>query len=555
MKKILVVILLLTGCSEIPVSGPVNSGLDITNSNRPVTDSEFIAQGPWPGMSKAEIVKGFLASHSSTVGDYSIARSYLSSVIATEWLPLASIQVFDVGLSVEEGNGDTVTVSGNRKLFLDENFRPALNPLPVRQEISLLLVLEQGEWRIINPPSGLILNNSDFQRVFELVPIWFVDKQELRLVPDFIAMWQQYDSAIQLVRALTYGSSNWLRPAVTNFLSPENIGGLISIKRDQEKIIVDMDATVLRLDERKRILLLSQLAQSLHGVSDVTQLEVTVGGQLLTGNGITNPLSIEDGTWFAQRNVKATTVYAISTTNDLIQPSSGLQVNSWLSQVSGPSSLTIASDEQRIAVWVPEKSEILVGYRTQNPRTIRQSAAITGINFDSNGTLWYLDTFNNTFYGFDGTDIKSTEVNITSTGNLTHAMVSPDNIRVAIITQAGSTSELNIMRLVRTNQGISLKDPLRITEISGSINDIDWLSSTQVVTLVRIANQSEFVAVIVDLATAAQTVVRLPAGTQSLDANGFAKFVVVDNELRIWERVTNTWEQIGTGRSATFARQ
>lgn len=554
MKKYFLVFLLLSGCSAIPTSGPINSGLDIA-SDAQITTSEDIAQGPRPGMSQVQVVEGFLAANASSVGDYSIARSYLAEFVASEWLPLSGIQVYETALNLRQTTDNTVTALGIPRLTLDERLRPNFSIGTNRESIIFFLTRDNGEWRISNPPSGLILPSTQFQRDYEIAPLWFVDKQLSRLVPDFIAISQRIDPAIQLIRALSNGSSSWLRPAVINLLATEFSGGLVSVQRIQDRVVVDLEATVLRLSAREQTLMISQIAQTLYGLGGISELEITVGGQLLAVNGITNPISIKSGVWLAQRNNRQTDVYALSRADELIQLGTRLQVNSWLPQYQDTANLTVASDEQRIAVWLPRTSEIVVGNRTQNPRILSQVSNLTDLNFDSNGTLWYLNTSNGNLFNFDGAEVRLVPSNLTQAGNLTHAVVSPDNVRVALINQSATTAVLNLMRLANTNQGASLNDALRILSISGEVISVDWYTATQVALLVKYANQSELVAVVVDLATAAQTIVRLPKGTQKLDANGFGSLVAVDSQLRIWLQSGNSWERIGVGRDATFARQ
>lgn len=554
MKKYLVALLLLTGCGAIPTTGPVNAGLDIGEIESQTTESA-IPQAPRSGMTQVEVVTGFLAANASAIGDYSIAREYLAEFVAAEWLPAAGVQVFETALNLQQTAETTVTAVGIPKLRLDAALRPTLASGADNQSISFFLIRDNGEWRITNPPPGIILPSTEFQRNYEIANLWFIDKQQAKLVPDFIAISQRIDAATQLVRALSNGSSSWLKPAVINLLDRENSGGLASVQRLDGRIIVDLEATVLRLSFRQQSLLLSQIAQTLQPITDLNSVELTVGGQLIDIPGVANPVDLMNGQWLAQRSDKATNLYAIAVSGELVQPASSLEVNSWLDRFPAATNLTIAPDEQRIAVSLPSTGEIAVGYRTQNPRVIAQVAALSDLNFDANGTLWFVNRTSRTLFGYDGTKLLPADISIPTGGNLNHAMVSPDNIRVAVLSQSGATATLSIARLVKSDQSIALRDRFRILALTGTVDSISWFDATQLAMLVSFPNQADPVAVIVDIATAAQTIVRLPSNVVQLDANSFGSLVAVDRQQRIWQRTSGAWEQIGAGRFASYPRQ
>ena len=58
----LLIMLLISGCSFVPITGPVNNGLDIGKVER----TSLISDSPQPptiGMTKFEIAAGFLAAN------------------------------------------------------------------------------------------------------------------------------------------------------------------------------------------------------------------------------------------------------------------------------------------------------------------------------------------------------------------------------------------------------------------------------------------------------------------------------------------------------------
>lgn len=551
MKKYLIVIFLLVSCGTIPTSGPINSGLDIS-SFVTRSPSSLIPQPPQLGMSQAEIVAGFLAANSSVVGDFSIAREYLVDFVAAEWVPTAGVQVFESELAIQQTGVDTITATGIPRIDFDDQLRPQLVAGINERSISFFLIEENGEWRISNPPSGIILLNDEFQQNFEISVLWFVDRTYSRLVPDFIAISRINDPATQLIRALTNGSSNWLKPAVVNLVGADFIGEFVGIERIKDRVIVDLESDVLRLSNREQQLLIGQLAQTLLPLKEVNQLEVAVGGQTLTVLGQTNPVDLKSDFWFGNRTEKVTNIYAIDSVGRLIQPGAELSVRSWLNLFPNPTSLAVAGNEQDIAIAIPQRAEIAVGDRGQAPVTIRQVSSVRNLDFDATGQLWFLNLNSRLWFCFDGNQLKQVNVPVPANSRLNHVMIAPDNIRAATIVESGATSTLSIARLVSNELSLSLKDDRSILTLTGEVQDLSWFSATEVVMLVKFPSQNQPVAVIVDLATASQTIIRVPMNAQQLAANGFGAMMIVDETNRIWQRSTGTWEEVGTGRVATY---
>lgn len=551
MKRFLLIALLLAGCSSVPTSGPISPGLEITTTD--MTGSEgALPQPPRAGMSQQEVVAGFLAANSNAVGDFTIAREYLADFVAAEWVPSAGIQVFDPSLDLQQTDTTTITAVGVPKLSLDAELRPTLiSDIPSRS-ISFFLIEEDGQWRITNPPQGILLASADFQRSYQIATLWFVDRQQQRLVPDFIAISQRNDPATQLIRALTGGSSNWLKPAVVNFLDLSNSGGLAGVQRVNERVIVDLESATLRLNATEQNWLISQLAQTVAAVPGITELEVTIGGQPLQSLGIANPVALATDPWLSKQSTKVTNLYAIGQGGRLIQPISQLSVRSWLERLPNANSLAVASDEQQIAVALPNRADIAVGDRSQTPRIINQVAAVSDLNFDATGKLWFLNRTSRVWFSYDGAELQRVSVPTPAGDLLNHVMIGPDNLRVAILSESGPTATLAIARLVSSDRSISLKDARPIATISGEVRELSWYSATEVVLLVKFPNQTDLVVVIVDLATAAQTIVRLPTAVQQMDANGFGTMMVIDQANRIWQRSSGAWEEIGSGRTATY---
>ena len=492
MKKYLIAILFLASCSNIPTAGPISPGIELDSSYLEI-GTTTIPMAPRKGMSQQEVVAGFLAANASSIGDFTIAREYLAKSITYEWESTAGVQVFESDLALELTSETTVTAVGTAKLDLDDQLRPNLVAETSVRTIDFSLVEEDGNWRITNPPAGLVMPNTDFQRNYEIAKLWFVDREEKRLVPDFIAISQRNDPAAQLVRALTAGSSSWLKPAVTNFLDPIRSGGLAGVQRDGDRVTVDLEAKTLLLESREQSWLMSQLAQTLQAIIGINALKVTVGGQPINVPGVPNPVQLRKTDWVDKRITKVTNQYAISEVGQLIQPANKLLVPSWIDRFPNPALLAVAGDERQIAVALPERAEIAVGSRDKSPRFINQVAVVSDLNFDPNGNLWFLNRSNRGWFSFDGFQLRAVPVPIPVNSVLNHVMVGPDNIRVAIMSESDGIATLAIARLVSNNRSTTLENARPMFKIVGDVRGMSWYSNTEVVLLVKFSNQTELV--------------------------------------------------------------
>ena len=132
-------LLLLAGCSSVPTSSPVNPGIEIGNVDQAAIVT-VIPQSPRMSMSPIEIVQGFIDASSSSIGNYAIARQYLSKLVSADWLPLAGIQVFETDLDLELISEKKVLGRGVSNLKVDGNYWPILEPAGKRGSGALLIL-------------------------------------------------------------------------------------------------------------------------------------------------------------------------------------------------------------------------------------------------------------------------------------------------------------------------------------------------------------------------------------------------------------------------------
>jgi hypothetical protein len=263
--------LLAAGCAGVPERSAV-----VPASRIEAPRVQPFAAPPTSGDTPDGIVKGFIAAGRDFHQNHQVARDYLDDGGA-QWQALAPVVVVDDapcirllavdGVPVEgtaddaatscpptaaeraerdpqsasrprDGQTARVRVTAGMHAQIDDVGRyrlSAAGAAPYRQEFSL--VGRGGEWRISDPPPGLVLTSSALGATFSPVPLYFGQRvvplpgggkgagsQDATtgawLVPD--VRWfpttalQQATTASMAVRALLAGPSEWLADAVTS---------------------------------------------------------------------------------------------------------------------------------------------------------------------------------------------------------------------------------------------------------------------------------------------------------------------------------------------------
>ncbi len=263
--------LLAAGCAGVPERTAV-----VPASRIEAPRVQPFAVPPTSGDTPDGIVKGFIAAGRDFHQNHEVARAYLDDGGA-QWQALAPVVVVDDapcirllavdGVPVEgtaddaatscpataaeraergpqpasrprDGQTARVRVTASVHAQIDDLGRyrlSAAGAAPYRQEFSL--VGRGGEWRISDPPPGLVLTTSALGATFSPVPVYFVQRvvplpgaakgagsQDATtgawLVPD--VRWfpttalEQTTTSSMAVRALLAGPSDWLADAVTS---------------------------------------------------------------------------------------------------------------------------------------------------------------------------------------------------------------------------------------------------------------------------------------------------------------------------------------------------
>ena len=230
---------LLTACAAVPISGPVqkveehpdagpNRGIDITPAP-PMADASMDA-----------VVFGFLSAMAAPEPGYSAARQYLTPKAARTWEPAA-------GVTVYRGEGYQPTFTADTAVLR----APVLGRVDRQGRYTSLyqadfshdfdLTQTDGQWRINNPPPGLLLTQFFFERFYQPRPIYFLDRTGRMLAPELIYLSDAQVTPTAVVETLLGGPSQWLAPAVMSAIpAGTRLGGIaLNVSRGVAEVSLD----------------------------------------------------------------------------------------------------------------------------------------------------------------------------------------------------------------------------------------------------------------------------------------------------------------------------
>ncbi len=273
-----------TGCSGVPGAGPAQDVGRIGGAQATAS-----AAAPQPGQQPDRVVRDFIAKAVDTTQDapgksLAVARQYLTARAQGGWQQTATAMVIlsntyrtDIASTgVVELKGEQVAV-----LNADRSYRAVPGRAYSR---SLNLTEVDGEWRIENPPTELLMTADDFNRSYSERTVYFLDSGGATLVPDLRYVAQnasKANRADRLVTMLMQGPSSSLAGpgpgAARSQFGPT--AKLMSLTTDSaDRVHVDFSGINLATQQAK-MALAAQLAWTLG--ADWTGVVITIDSEPL----------------------------------------------------------------------------------------------------------------------------------------------------------------------------------------------------------------------------------------------------------------------------------
>lgn len=488
------VVLAFAGCATVPTSGPVEN-----HSPQAAGVNSGVRVDPLPpadGASQLLVVEGFLHAMGTYQPDYAVARQYLTESAAKAWHPESGVQVYADGFPPTETETSVVlSVRLTGTVDAVGSYAPVGNEAPLLRQDFDLVKNEAGQWRINNPPAGLLVSRYAFTTGFVGASLFFADPDGSVLVPDprFFAAGEQAPE--EAVRALLAGPSAWLAPAVRKAVAGLTVTEVVVDSSGLADVALGGSAARLTGDQRRT--LLAELVETLTGIGQVNAIRVTAGEDIWrddSGQAVIHPDAFSDlspvgpvsqRTLYVLKDRKVQRLSDPSTWDDFADVEVGLPPR--------PGQVAVSRLQDEVAATTADGTRLSTGKIGSDKLTVLRTGG-TGLlrpAYARDGELWSpaasgpagLEVFKGgqRLKVRSGTDpVPDSPVRALS--------ISPDGVRVALILSRGGRGVVGLARVERSEGQVTLSgwkvvDLPAITGNPGAAMDLGWVSATDLVVL------------------------------------------------------------------------
>lgn len=455
----LLVLVLLGGCVSVPSSGPVEPGRLASGS--PSARVEIEAAPPARDATPALIVEGFLHAMSNGQGNYDIARQYLVGTARDNWHPERGVLIYD-GNDAVDVQGDRVVLSAPLSGTLADDGSFGHTEQNYRIDFGLVRD-DNGQWRISNPPNGLLISQYLFEKFYRRYNLYFFDPDFQTLVPDPIYLPRSQQPSTGLIRALLRGPTRWLAPAV-NTAVPEGTALDETAALGDGVIEVSLGQQATGLNEAQRSRMAAQIVWTLAQLDGVSGVRLTAGGGPLAvreqdSDGILpirsfvgyNPVQRSNEDLFvATRTGVATLAEGTEPATEPIDGPCG-RLDSTVQ------SMAVRRTDDGIATAVVSDGRMLLCSPGAEQAVQVKGLPRTGVRtpqYTRFGELWTAADSSRGTLLYRIVDGRAREVEAPgmASGELRAFRISPDGTRMAMIRRIGSSWYFGVARIVRGEQ-------------------------------------------------------------------------------------------------------
>lgn len=469
-----------TGCAGVPVSSPVRLATPSPSQQQRAGVTVYPA-GPVEGASALAVVDGFLESMASYQPGYQVARQFLTPSAQVSWLT-GTVHVFDqLPTSALSLDGSAVVLKASEVAEIGADGRWS-SYLPGRQA-AVRFPMEKiaGQWRISTPPAGVLMSKFDTNREFAAYNLAFFDPGFRWFVRERQFLPTRGSLESMLVGRLFTGPSSWLAPVVrTSVPEGESATPSVTVTGDTARVSID-DTRVSSLGNDQRRLLYAQISETLAQVG-ISAVSIVVRQVPLSVDGFADgpiPVQTWSGYELGDQNVSGVRFAFVGNKISVLTPgtSGGALVEQLRSQ--NGRSCAVSPTTDRLAIV--DKAGRLV--RLADATLTKPSAILTGTSvaqpsFDPSNDLWLADNTarGSSVWVYRQTKLLAVDIGSLRTEHISALRVSADGARVALVVQAGKTSNLVIARLQRTGKDLlpSLGAPLTIRVDLDRIDGLAW---------------------------------------------------------------------------------
>ncbi|MEO5874235.1 MAG: LpqB family beta-propeller domain-containing protein [Streptosporangiaceae bacterium] len=481
----------LAGCATMPASGRVTVR-DDHNQHEPFDDPylRILPVKPQQGWSPDEVVNGFLTAMASFDDDHSALKDYLATGV--RWNPglrpkvtvLDEVQV-PVADTKEGDTSTVVQISGKKLGMILESGQYSAEDEKTFSESFTLKLVSPGRWRIAEAPESLLLKQSDVERAFRTINLYFFAPDERVLVPDsvFLPLVNKSDLPSQLVKSLLEGATPWLNPAVKTFF-PRGTrlkGDRVRVENETATVDLTREAATGPIKQMS-----AQLMWTLKQLTDIKQLRLEIDGRLQRPN---DKDAQEPGDWQAfdpDMSTSGTATRAYMIDGGRLASYNGIDSQRVTSFESTPLLTPAVSLTAEQAAGVsPDGRQLIVGrLDSARPRpalTVPKGSRLLRPSWDRAGNLWIVENkpTGSALWLLRPGQVQAVQQEWTGLSGyrLQAIRVARDGVRVAVLVTADNKNEIRIGRIDPTSAVEPLSGFRPINASLASLTDLAWLNA------------------------------------------------------------------------------
>lgn len=539
------IVLSLTGCASLPVSGPVRIGPDLSTNN----DAEsfyYSPSVPTDGASQTEILTGFIAAGTGPQNDYAVAREYLSESIRSTWNPNQEVLIQRATPKVIIGEDNSAELELDVSARIDVDGKYESLPVGSGRILDFEFVLENQQWRLSKVPDATVLIRPVFDVVFREYSIYFLDRQKRNLVPELRWFPATPATGTRLVNALLRGPSAWLRPAVVSSIPSGTRLSIDAVTVEDRVALVDLTARALVATRLDRQLMKAQLDATLSQLINIESVavsiersrqEITEANLDLQATGSKSLIALSDkglegistpDTSFFR---PAEDFFALNPTNLFA-----------LSKQSGSLAVASPAGVVRTSASDPGAEVELIDGRTQ----------IVALEYDHQDYLWSINRSRGSDIFATGLDGERYRVLAAwlNQESIRGFALSPEGSRAVLLVQGAQKNRVLLTSVVRSQAGVPLElsNPVEIaTEISNP-SYLSWISDTGVAVLSKSGDFSN--AYLVDIGGTSRMITSVTGARAIVSAGPSGQLYLLADSGELYSFTGSTWSLLRGGISA-----
>lgn len=567
---VLPAVLLASGCAVVPTGGPVFSGRAVEPQD-PLEDPyiRIIPAPPQRDWSPEQVVRGFLAASASFEGHHRVARQYLAPETRTRWGPDRRVTVYDDGAGLALAYSYTsrstaeVTLEAPRLATIDAQGQYVAATQHDQVETTFPVRKVGGQWRVTDPPDGLLLTRRDVSRAYRVLNLYYFEPELQKLVPDpvFIPVQARANLPTALVRALLRGPTDWLGPAVRTMI-PTQTRLLGEVQVTAGTVTVNLGPSTKFTSPAMLARISAQLVWTLKQLPDMQQLELRIGGETVevpesSGEGALQ--SRNDWTSYGPDGLNGGgPAYfvrdgALWVLGDDGARRAGGTAGTGQIPLNDPA---VSLDGRRVAA-LGSAGQVLVGdlSRGGRLRAVLGGRQFTALSWDRYGSLWAAEARDGGSRIWvlreDGREMRVSAPGLE--GEPTRALrVARDGSRVAAVIGWGDASELLLGRVVRGGGDVRAESFLPLATDLEMVTDVAWRDADRLVVLGR-GNRGAVVPYLVDVDGTKVSPTGSVGGMESVAAAPRSDMLTGIAGGQVWRSGDElSWQVVGEGTDPVY---